>query len=63
MDRYQLTLTIGARTIMRGWWPDLPTAERKYLRWIGERGSVKGARGTLADEAADGRPLKSWPLA
>ncbi|MGW1659253.1 hypothetical protein [Streptomyces atratus] len=29
----------------------------------GERGSVKGARVTLADEAADGRPLKSWPSA
>ncbi|MFE7113532.1 hypothetical protein ACFU98_45870 [Streptomyces sp. NPDC057575] len=42
MDRYQLPLAIGARTIMRGWWSDLPTAERKYLRWIGERGSVNG---------------------
>ncbi|MFK4213767.1 hypothetical protein [Streptomyces sp. NPDC030920] len=61
MDRYRLTLAIGARTIMRGWWPDLPTAERKYLRWIGERGSVNGARVTLADETADGRTLKSWP--
>ncbi|MFB8036625.1 hypothetical protein ACFC5Z_27545 [Streptomyces sp. NPDC056004] len=46
---------------MRGWWSDLPTAERKYLRWIGERGNVNGARVTLADEAADGRVLKSWP--
>ncbi|MEV7715264.1 hypothetical protein [Streptomyces sp. NPDC088270] len=61
MDRYRLTLTIGTRTIMRGWWPDLPTAERKYLRWIGERGSVNGARVTLADETADGSTLKSRP--
>ncbi|MEU4507125.1 hypothetical protein [Streptomyces sp. NPDC024089] len=38
-----------------------PTVERKYLNWIGERGSVNGARVTLADEAADGRVLKSWP--
>ncbi|MCX4399521.1 hypothetical protein OG887_43275 (plasmid) [Streptomyces sp. NBC_00053] len=61
MDRYRLTLAIGARTIMRGWWPDLPTAERKYLRWIGERSCVNGTRVTLVDEAADGRALESWP--
>ncbi|MCX4851700.1 hypothetical protein [Streptomyces sp. NBC_00893] len=45
-DEPELTLhqAEAARTIMRGWWPDLPTAERKYLRWIGERGTVNGAR-------------------
>ncbi|MEU1494849.1 hypothetical protein ABZ456_31975 [Streptomyces sp. NPDC005776] len=61
MDRYRLTLTIGALTVMCGWWSDLPTAERKYTRWIGERGSINGTRITLTDEADDGRVLKSWP--
>ncbi|MCX5144649.1 hypothetical protein [Streptomyces sp. NBC_00338] len=61
MDRYRLTLTIGARTIARGWWADLPTAERKYTRWIGERGGVDGARITLTDEEDGGRILQSWP--
>ncbi|MES9511062.1 hypothetical protein ABWJ92_32495 [Streptomyces sp. NPDC000609] len=59
MDRYRLILAIGARTIMRGWWPDLPTAGRKYLLRIGERGGVSGARVPLVDEAAHGRALKS----
>jgi hypothetical protein len=46
---------------MHGWWADLPTAEKKYTRWIGERGSRPGARITLTDEADGGRVLKSWP--
>lgn len=61
MDRYCLTLTIEGQTIMRGWWSGLPTAERKYLRWIGEQGSVSGTRIALADEADGGRVLKAWP--
>ncbi|MFF0291011.1 hypothetical protein [Streptomyces sp. NPDC005262] len=51
MDRYHVTLSIGARTVMRGWWSDEAAAERKYTRWIGERGGVDGARITLTDEA------------
>ncbi|WP_326607777.1 hypothetical protein OG930_40685 [Streptomyces sp. NBC_01799] len=61
MDRYHLTLSIGARTIMRGWWSDEAAAERKYTRWIGERGGVDGTRIALTDEADGGRVLKSWP--
>ncbi|MET8538844.1 hypothetical protein ABZV67_46255 [Streptomyces sp. NPDC005065] len=61
MDRYHLTLSIGARPVMRGWWSDAATAERKYTRWIGERGGVDGARITLTDEQDSGRVLKSWP--
>lgn len=61
MSRYRLTLAIHGQTIMRGWWKALPTAERKYLRWIGERGSIDGTRITLTDEADDGRVLKAWP--
>jgi hypothetical protein len=61
VDRYHVTLSIGARTVIRGWWSDEATAERKYKRWIGERGGVDGARITLTDEADGGRVLKSWP--
>lgn len=60
VDRYCLTWTIGDRTIMRGWWNDLAVAERKCTSWIGERGSVDGARIALTDEE-NGRVLKSWP--
>lgn len=46
---------------MHGWWPDLPTAERKFTRWIGERGGRKDSRITLTDEGDSGRVLKYWP--
>ena len=59
-QRYRLTLSAGARPVMHGWWADLATAERKYTRWIGEHGSVDGARITLADEEEQ-RLLKTWP--
>ncbi|MFE6977230.1 hypothetical protein [Streptomyces sp. NPDC057682] len=58
VDRYRLTLSIGPRIIMRGWWADLPTAEKKYTRWIGERGH--NARIDLVDEVT-GEVLRSWP--
>lgn len=45
---------------MHGYWADQATAERKYTRWIGEHGSVAGARVTLVDEAT-GSVLRSWP--
>ncbi|MCX4790393.1 hypothetical protein OG369_30765 [Streptomyces sp. NBC_01221] len=48
---------------MHGWWPDLATAERKYTRWIGERGGVDDTRITLTNEVDGGRVLKSWPNA
>ena len=59
-DRYHLTLTSGDRPVMHGWWAHLATAERKYLGWIGEHGSVESARVTLID-TADGRVIRSWP--
>ena len=58
-QRYHLTLHAGAQPVMHGYWADLATAERKYTRWIGEHGSVDGARITLADD--EQRVLKSWP--
>ncbi|MFF3354086.1 hypothetical protein ACFYWN_15780 [Streptomyces sp. NPDC002917] len=60
-QRYHLTLSTGGKPVMHGWWPGLAMAERKYLRWIGERGGRAGARITLTDEAAGGRVLKAWP--
>ncbi|MFF1962935.1 hypothetical protein ACFVW5_04805 [Streptomyces sp. NPDC058232] len=60
-ERFHLTLWTGDRPVMHGWWGQLPTAEKKYLRWVGERGSRPGARITLTDEADGGRVLKSWP--
>ncbi|MFF1301076.1 hypothetical protein [Streptomyces sp. NPDC058296] len=61
MDRYHLTLTIEGRPVMRGWWSELKTAERKFAAWVGERGGVAGTRITLTDEADGGRVLKAWP--
>ncbi|MFF4346842.1 hypothetical protein [Streptomyces sp. NPDC001530] len=60
MERYHLTLTTNGQPVMHGWWADLATAERKFTSWIGEHGSVAGARVTLVDEA-EARVLKSWP--
>jgi hypothetical protein len=59
-QRYHLTLYAGPRPVMHGWWADLATAERKYLSWIGEHGSVDGARIALVDEQEQ-QVLASWP--
>ncbi|MGW2113232.1 hypothetical protein [Streptomyces sp. NPDC001948] len=61
MNRYRVTLTVEARTVMSGWWSDEATAERKCRRWIGERGSVGGTRIALTDEWEGGRVVMSWP--
>lgn len=62
VQRFHVTLSRGGRPILRGWWPDLATAEKKYSRWIGERGGKDDARITLVDEVDGGRLLKSWPV-
>ncbi|SFT31795.1 hypothetical protein SAMN04487982_12411 [Streptomyces sp. ok210] len=59
--RFCLTLSTHGRPVMHGWWPDLKTAEKKFTSWVGERGSRKGTRITLTDEADGGRLLKVWP--
>ncbi|MFE7237161.1 hypothetical protein [Streptomyces sp. NPDC057580] len=58
---FHLNLSIGARPVMDGWWPDLKIAEKKFAAWVRERGGVDGARITLTDEADGGRVLKAWP--
>jgi hypothetical protein len=59
-ERYHLTLSVGAQPVMQGWWSDRATAERKFRRWIGEHGTVTGARVTLVDEQEQ-LVLASWP--
>jgi hypothetical protein len=59
-QRYHLLLSTGGRPVMHGWWGDRATAERKFRRWIGEHGSVSGARVVLVDEQEQ-RVLTSWP--
>lgn len=59
-QRYHLTLTSGAQPVMHGYWADLATAERKFTRWIGEHGTVTGARVVLVDETEQ-LVLASWP--
>jgi hypothetical protein len=59
-QRYHLTLFAGTQPVMHGWWGKRATADRKFTRWIGEHGSVDGARITLVDEQEQ-LVLKSWP--
>ena len=58
--RYHLTLTVGGRPMMHGWWDDEAVARDRFRDWIGERGSMPGARVALVDEET-GEPLDSWP--
>ncbi|MEU0818989.1 hypothetical protein [Streptomyces mirabilis] len=59
-QRYHLTLFARDEPVMHGWWGDRATADRKFLSWIGERGSVDGARVVLVDEL-EHLVLASWP--
>lgn len=59
-ERFHLALTSDGRRMMHGWWDSEATARRKFREWIGERGSLPGARVTLVDEEA-GMLLTEWP--
>ncbi|MFF3324991.1 hypothetical protein [Streptomyces sp. NPDC002889] len=59
-QRYCLALTIDGQPAMHGWWENRETADRKFRSWIGEYGSVTGARITLTDQVGD-RELAAWP--
>ncbi|MEU8902218.1 hypothetical protein [Streptomyces mirabilis] len=59
-QRYHLTLTSAARPVMHGYWGDRATADDKFRRWIGEHGTVDGARISLVDEQEQ-QVLASWP--
>ncbi|MFF7142219.1 hypothetical protein ACFZB5_13355 [Streptomyces nodosus] len=58
--RFHLTLTAVGRPAMHGWWASEATARHKATSWIGEYGSLPGARITLTDEAM-GETLTTWP--
>ncbi|SDN17483.1 hypothetical protein [Streptomyces wuyuanensis] len=60
LPRYHVTLTLDGRPAAHGWWQSRATADLKYRAWIGERGSIPGARITLVDETT-GAELSSWP--
>lgn len=60
LERYHLTLTLDGRQAMNGWWGSEATARRQFTRWIGEHGSVDGARVVLVDELEQ-LVLASWP--
>ncbi|MFJ3248408.1 hypothetical protein [Streptomyces sp. NPDC086782] len=45
---------------MHGWWASEATARRKFTRWVGEYGSLPGARITLTDDQT-GATLTTWP--
>lgn len=57
--RYRLTLTMGGRRTMRGWWADETAARGQIRVWVRNWG-VPGARITLLDEET-GAMLAEWP--
>ncbi|MFF8432442.1 hypothetical protein ACF07Y_46490 [Streptomyces sp. NPDC016566] len=58
--RYHLALTAAGRAMMHGWWGSETTARRQFSTWVGERGTMPGARITLTDEET-GTVLMTWP--
>ncbi|MBA2951977.1 hypothetical protein [Streptomyces himalayensis] len=60
-QRYRLTLTMGGRPTMDGWWASEKTARRKFAGLVGEYGSIDGATIVLVDTADGEQVLASWP--
>ncbi|MEV7809226.1 MULTISPECIES: hypothetical protein [Streptomyces] len=58
--RYHLLLESGGRPVQHGWWEREEVARDKFRRWVGEYGSMPGARLTLTDEQTV-EPLAVWP--
>jgi hypothetical protein len=59
-ERFHLTLTASGHSVAHGWWPDEAVSRAKFIRWIGEYGTIPGARLTLVDEA-EARLVAAWP--
>ncbi len=58
--RYHLLLESGGRPVQHGWWHHEVVARDKFRRWVGEYGSMPGARVSLFDEET-GQMLATWP--
>jgi hypothetical protein len=58
--RFHLLLSVDGRPMMHSWWNDEAVARDRFRDWIGERGSLPGARIELTDEET-GEELDSWP--
>lgn len=59
-ERFHLLPTLDGVPAMHGWWDSEATARQQFVGWIGERGSMPGARITLVD-TSDGRVIHRWP--
>lgn len=59
-ERFHLTLTSASRPVLQGWWADEAVARGKFTTWIGQHGSIAGARVVLVDEET-GAVLTTWP--
>lgn len=59
-ERFHLVLSSADRPVQHGWWAVEATARRKFSSWVGEWGTVEGARVTLTDEDT-GETLTEWP--
>ncbi|MEV1079899.1 hypothetical protein AB0I98_16880 [Streptomyces sp. NPDC050211] len=59
-ERYHLTLNSANRPVQHGWWGSDVTARAKFTVWVGEHGSMPGARLILVDEV-EGRTLAVGP--
>ncbi|MEU5599236.1 hypothetical protein [Streptomyces sp. NPDC020298] len=58
--RYHLLLASGGRPVQHGWWNRSEVVWDKFRRWVGEYGSMPGARISLTDQDT-GEMLASWP--
>jgi hypothetical protein len=59
-NRYRVTVIVGGRQMLRGWWQDENVARRKFTKWVGEHGARPDVRITLTDEE-NGVTLTQWP--
>ncbi|SEB96505.1 hypothetical protein SAMN05216532_0043 [Streptomyces sp. 2231.1] len=58
--RFHLLLTSDGRAVQHGWRNSEHIAKRKFSIWVGERGTMPGARITLTDEQT-GHMVMTWP--
>jgi len=59
IERFHLTLTIGGRPTLHGWWGDEGIARQQFTGLVGRYGKP-GTHITLTDEET-GETLTEWP--